>query len=436
MTDYTHDPRTSVVAEMAKAGMSREQIADQLNVSTQTVGRMAKAAEVKIRIPGGKKIGKKPKYLTRVLELHDGGSSVGQIADDIGDIHASTVAEWLRQSGRSPRYSGDMRVPSVVEDHPLRRQALARYLKGETGPAVSKSLSLNERTVEYWAKQDGVWGKGGIYKRQQDAAVDAVHRYQAGNGIASIIAESREGGSRLDFYQVRMALDTAGVLPYPDEEKPDVWCPCGKKTGHPGRSYCSPEHRNEYGVKKQKDPANWVTFTCLNCKKEFTLPKSYTSVGKYCSNECSAKHNRTKQHIVVEDAMVLDSPYEALFYGLMRLWKIPCERGDRGQAVNFGHDLAAGLGTGETGGEKKLWYCPDFYLPEEYLWVEVKGFEDDDDRTRYATWRFAGRKLVVLGAGELEEIRRTNGTSPVNSGRLAVMTLRAMERNQAYWPTR
>lgn len=274
-----------------------------------------------------------------------------------------------------------MRVPAVVTDHPLRGQALTRYLAGETGPAVSKSLGLNDRTVEYWAKQDGVWGQGGIYKRQQDAAAEAVRRYQAGDSIASIIAGSREGGSRLDFYQVRMALDAAGVLPYPDEEKPDVWCPCGKKTGHPGRSYCSSEHRNEYGLKKQKDPANYRTFTCLNCQREFTLPRSYTSVGKYCSNECAAKHTRIKQHIVVDDAVVLDSTYEALFWGLCSLWKLPVERADRSKAVPVN-------GNG--------WYCPDFYVPSMNIWVEVKGFEDDDDRARYAAWARDGHHLTVL----------------------------------------
>jgi len=79
------------------------------------------------------------------------------------------------------------------------------------------------------------------------------------------------------------------------------------------------------------------------------------------------------------------------------------------------------------------WYCPDFYLPDEQTWVEIKGFEDDDDRIRYEAWRKAGagRKLVVLGRDELEQIRLTNGVSPTASGKLALMTLRAMERLQA-----
>jgi hypothetical protein len=171
-------------------------------------------------------------------------------------------------------------------------------------------------------------------------------------------------------------------------------CPCD--TAIPfehrhNRQFCSPEHRKIYAAKRQPDPANYITFNCLRpaCGKEFTLPRSYTSAGKYCSNECSAKHNRTKQHIVVDDAIVLDSPYEALFWGLLRLWKIPVERADR--------ELAIAHGDG--------WYCPDFYLPGLDVWVEVKGYEDDDDRARCAAWRAAGRRLAILSRVELHLLR-------------------------------
>lgn len=164
------------------------------------------------------------------------------------------------------------------------------------------------------------------------------------------------------------------------------------------RQFCSPEHRQEYQAKRQKDPANWQDFTCLNCQKKFTLPKSYTSAGKYCSNECAAKHTRVKQHIVVEDAIVLDSPYEALFYGLLRLWKIPVERADRSEAVKVG-------GNG--------WYCPDFYLPDLKTWVEVKGYEDEDDRARYAAWRAEVHKLAVLRREELDVLRTRANASEV-----------------------
>jgi hypothetical protein len=385
MTDYTHDPRTPLAVKMATAGASRDEIAAEFGVSMQTASRLVKAGGGKIRIPGGQKIGKKPQYLSRVLALHDAGSSVGQIEEEIGDVHHSTIAVWLRDSGRSPRYTGDIRIPARVEDDPQRPEAIARYLAGETAPAVSKSMGLSERTVEWWAKQDGVWGQGGIQKRQRDAAQEAVRLFREGMPLGSIVTKSR-----LDYYQIRFALDEVGLLSYTYEEKPDIWCPCGQKTGHPGRKYCSQEHKLEYGTKRQADPANTVTLTCLNCMKEFKRPRSQTNAGKYCSNECSAKHNRTKQHIVLEDAMVLDSPYEALFYGLCRLWKIPCERADRQQAVPVNGDG---------------WYCPDFYLPDLQIYVEVKGFEDDDDRARCAAWRAVPHELAVLHREELHVLR-------------------------------
>lgn len=110
---------------------------------------------------------------------------------------------------------------------------------------------------------------------------------------------------------------------------------------------------------------------------------------------------------IAEDGIELNSPGEALLYGLLRLWGVPVEHSGR-------H------------------YCPAFFLPEAELWAEVRGPEDDQGR--YDAWRAAGCRLVVLGAMELEELRKTNGISLSASGRLAVMTLRAMERCQAYWP--
>lgn len=172
-------------------------------------------------------------------------------------------------------------------------------------------------------------------------------------------------------------------------------CPCG--TAIPfeyrhTRQFCSPGHRREYQAKRQKDPDNYITFNCLNpaCGKEVVRLKKYSQYQKYCSNECAAKHTRIKQHIVVDDAVVLDSGYEALFWGLCSLFKIPVERADRGLAVPVNGDG---------------WYCPDFWLPGPGLWVEVKGFEDDDDRARYAAWRTSGRELAVLSRPELDVLR-------------------------------
>lgn len=93
---------------------------------------------------------------------------------------------------------------------------------------------------------------------------------------------------------------------------------------------------------------------------------------------------------ITVDGIELNSPEEALFYGLMRLWKVPCERADRSRAISVN-------GSG--------WYCPDFYLPEQDLWAETKGFEEEDHRLRYACWRMPGKKLAVLRREQLDVLR-------------------------------
>jgi hypothetical protein len=296
------------------------------------------------------------------------------------------------------------------------------YGEGVTLRAISESLGVHEVTLSKWLKSEGLTPNRHGYKQNQ-----VVRAAKAGETKER--RSCRQCGKEFDDYAYRNRAfcsrdcTTVWLRENAADTKFRRWCPCGEEILENvyERKYCSPEHRRLYGKKRQANPANYVTFNCLNCDKEVTRPKNYggSQVQKYCSNECSAKHNRTKQHIVVEDAMVLDSPYEALFYGLMRLWKVPCERADRSTAVQVYDDG---------------WYCPDFYLPDEQTWVEIKGFEDDDDRIRYEAWRKAGagRKLVVLGRDELEQIRRTNGVSPTASGKLALMTLRAMERLQAH----
>ncbi|MCW2929983.1 MAG: hypothetical protein JWM19_945 [Actinomycetia bacterium] len=96
--------------------------------------------------------------------------------------------------------------------------------------------------------------------------------------------------------------------------------------------------------------------------------------------------------VIKDDGVTVESPEEALFYGLMRLWKIPCERGDRSRAIDVN-------GSG--------WYCPDFYLPDLDAWVEVKGFEEEDHRLRYDCWRISGKRLAVLKPGELHALRQS-----------------------------
>lgn len=190
-----------------------------------------------------------------------------------------------------------------------------------------------------------------------------------------------------------------------EKYKPPV-CPCGKAVPPPPgqqyvyasqKKYCSPECRVKYGKKKQRDPANYVTFECLNCGTEVTRYKKYGSGhSKYCSNACAQRHTRTKVHIVMEDSVVLDSTWEALFYGLCGYLKIPCDRYDREQGVEWAEGS---------------WYAPDFVLPSLGMAVEIKGQEDDDDSDRWDLYRRERGLLVVLDYQSLEEIRRLDASA-------------------------
>lgn len=174
-------------------------------------------------------------------------------------------------------------------------------------------------------------------------------------------------------------------------------CPCGKEVQPPpGQEYvyatqkkhCSPECRNKYSIKRQKDPTKWMTFNCLNCDKVVEARKNL-NYHKYCSNTCAAKHTKVKKHFAVTDfEIVFDSGYEVLFWGILNFLKIPIERFDRKDSIEFDGKI----------------YGPDFYLPTLDLYIEVKGLEDQDDRDRYEAWR-VDHKLLVIDHTALEDIR-------------------------------
>lgn len=48
-------------------------------------------------------------------------------------------------------------------------------------------------------------------------------------------------------------------------------------------------------------------------------------------------------------------------------------------------------------------YYPDFYLPTLNIYVEVKGYETEQDR---AKWSHFPEKLVVLKKSEIEQIKK------------------------------
>jgi hypothetical protein len=178
-------------------------------------------------------------------------------------------------------------------------------------------------------------------------------------------------------------------------ESPASLCPCGDNRIPYGirhtTKYCSTECRTQYGKRRQADPKNYVTFGCLNCGIEVTRYKNYgNGHNKYCSNACAQKHTKIKKHIIVEDATVLDSLWEGLFWCLCGFAKIPVERFDREQGVEW---------------REGCWYAPDFWLPVLGIAVEVKGREDENDASR---WKKFNRPLIVVGREELDMLRKAD----------------------------
>jgi hypothetical protein len=279
-----------------------------------------------------------------------------------------------------------MKAITTRRDHPQWDEIVRRYQDAQSENQISAELQVDRTIVRGIIEEAGILAEGGIALRQTRKGVQACELYRAGRPLDEI-----QRTIKLDFYRLRLALHEAGLRDYPDSERPPDQCPCGKLTGVPKQKNCSKACRDIYGGRRQPDPDSQVVFNCLNCGEEVIRYKSYGhGHNKYCSNECSAKHNRAVKHIVIENAVVLDSGFEAFFFGLCRLWKIPIDRADRAEAVPVN----------DSG-----WYCPDFKMPSLGLYVEVKGPEDADDPDRYAAWRATGRRLAVLRREELHTLR-------------------------------
>lgn len=267
---------------------------------------------------------KKKELLPRLIEMNQAGMTVAEACIELG-VHPVTVSKWFADEGYVP-------------------------IRNKMGRPKDAS-----RHVTYSCEQCGAKIEGLKSRPRRFCSEKCTNDWQREN---------------------RSSFKT---------------CPCGKrielaegaKTMYSYRKYCSAECRAEYGQKRQPDPANYVTFTCQTCGKEVNRRRKQ-GYQKFCSNECAAKHTKTKKHYMARDTdVVLDSGWEMLFYGLCMFKKVPCDRVDRSQAIEYapGH-----------------WYAPDFHLPSLGLYVEVKGLEDEDDPVKWASWP----SLVILDRDRLD----------------------------------
>jgi DNA-binding transcriptional ArsR family regulator len=280
-------------ATLAAQGCTLDEIAEATGLSKSTLQRhgIHTAPAIERRAP------KKERYGQQAITLHQQGRTVYEIAADIGNVYWGTVAQWLRDEGFSPNFgTSSGKAEQIAQRDPRAEEVIKRYLAGEAVRAIAVSLKMWHRTAEQIIKDADLAEQGGKYKRREEKYQKACILFQEGKPIQAVIKESG-----LSYYQARIALDRANLLPYPDSEKPVTRCPCGKLTGDPSVKYCSPLHRVEYGGKRQADPANQVTAICQNpdCPepgRRFTHPRSQ-GYRKYHNDECAQQHKRPAEQL-------------------------------------------------------------------------------------------------------------------------------------------
>lgn len=153
------------------------------------------------------------------------------------------------------------------------------------------------------------------------------------------------------------------------------------------RKYCSSECRKKYHQGRGRKEDTWLTKICETCEISFEYPHTQKN-RRFCSNEC-AKRGYLKTRIGVNEdnyAVVLDSSWESVFWGLTRMLKIPIRRYD-----SSAYNTSVGN------------YRPDFIVNDS-ITVDVKGYED---------WRVTQYKkeltdVVFIDKSRLDILRKVD----------------------------
>lgn len=306
---------------------------------------------------------KKDQYIDEVKRLYlTEQKSLGEIRILLGPS-VQTLSRWLGEEGidlaSRPRNPNAYRTPE-------------------------EQAEINQRVSEAQrARIEGGGARGGRPKTLQEET-----RECANPACAAAFQVASTGTQQ---YCSRTCARTVGNKERWAGERKETVCPCGTTFYSPyPKKYCSDECRAEYQLKRQADPAKWATFRCLNCDEETTKRKSIGNHNKYCSNACAYKHTKTKKHYGVEGLeIVFDSSYEVYFWSLCMMLKLPVERYDRANGVEW---------------KAGCWYAPDFYLPTYEVAVELKGVQDDDDGARWEKFEEQVGKLTILYQKDLMEL--------------------------------
>jgi hypothetical protein len=200
-----------------------------------------------------------------------------------------------------------------------------------------------------------------------------------------------------------------------DQPRPKCANPaCDKPVSAANRLYHSHECRRAASVRRQRDESKWTTSKCGWCGIEFEHRAS--SHRQFHNQACARRGLKVHQNIKTiddqtEHVIVLQSSYEALFWGLAKISKVRIERFDERFLIPW--DKSNDLSN----------YDPDFWLPQYEVAVETKGVPRANMHAQWAAYRATGRLLVVLFKEDLRKLSGENFSESIQS-------LIAQERNR------
>jgi transposase-like protein/ribosomal protein L24E len=430
-----------------QAGEPIKGIAPDFGVSPATLSRWLRAEGYSPSAAPAQRVKRETKrdvHLEKVLALHAQKMNISEIGRQVG-VHHGTVGEWLRQEGLAPIYAqaDANRLKTRSEKEAKKAQAISLYLEGMSVVDVAQEIHANRSSVHRWIDKAGVRHEGGYYLRQAQGAEEAVRLYtQERMSISDIMTRLGSNHALVKDWLLAAGVEIRSAWEQRSDEDKKAFTERGK-TARLGRTmsqdqidsararrevaqqarvaaaktepksqplatcaldgcdevvltqasrFCSLKCRSLGQGKRQPDPTKQVTFICETCEKSVTKRRIQGKVFRFCSNQCAKKHTKTVRHYVARDQdMVLDSAWEMAFASTCIMLKIPVERYDRAQAIEYtpGHH-----------------YGPDFYLPGANLYVEIKGQQDPEDAERWAAFRAAGNTLAVLDGDALDLVRR------------------------------
>jgi transposase len=380
------------VAMYREGNQTAKSIGEILGVGQKTVSKWLRSAGLDVQISGRRPgyAPKKLRFLAQAKEMHEAGDTVNTIGNAIG-VHYGTVAIWLREEGLIPHYavahSQETQTSQIdPRTSPHREEGLRLWQKGFTALAISKALTVPVGTVNTWISRSGLEGKGGKAVQHDLLGPKILELYKANGSI-----EKTAKTVGISYYKVKSKLVEAGVLVSDTAFGICAAEDCGEPIYSPGNKYHSDDCRRA-SFHKPVDPDKYEDFLCPNfadpqCRcHDGSAGKSYPRrlrnghENKYCSTHCARRYQDIPS--ITTDDVRLKGSYEQTLWAICGFLKVPIERVDRVLEISF-----------ESGGGTK-YYAPDFKVGN--IWVETKGFCEEDDLERVEAWRgFHGATAIV-----------------------------------------